>query len=79
MASRRLPSLDVVANLVEYPAVAKNNARFRLQVMANHSRQNITDLVDRLKIAVAEAETQYRPYEGLAASQGAELAPPVGE
>ena len=33
MVSRRLPALEVIANLVEYPAVAKGNARFRLQMM----------------------------------------------
>ena len=33
----RLPALGVVANLVEYPAVAKNSARFRFQVMAKHT------------------------------------------
>ena len=28
---------DLLANLVEYPAVAKGAARFRMQVMAKHS------------------------------------------
>ncbi len=79
MASRRLPSLNVVANLVEYPAVAKNNARFRLQVMANHTRQNIRDLVARLRIAVNDAETLYRPYEGLTSGAAGELTAPAGE
>jgi 7-keto-8-aminopelargonate synthetase-like enzyme len=51
-ASRELPRLGVVANLVEYPAVAKGSARFRLQVMATHSRRNVDDLVTRLRLAV---------------------------
>jgi glycine C-acetyltransferase len=52
--SRRLPELGVFANLVEYPAVAKGAARFRLQVMATHSRENVDDLVARLRRAVDE-------------------------
>ncbi|HKM63485.1 MAG TPA: aminotransferase class I/II-fold pyridoxal phosphate-dependent enzyme [Acidisphaera sp.] len=50
--SRLLPALGVVANLVEYPAVAKGSARFRLQVMATHSRRNVEDVVVRLRQAV---------------------------
>ena len=41
MVSRRLPELEVIANLVEYPAVAKGNARFRLQMMPTHSAENV--------------------------------------
>jgi hypothetical protein len=32
MVATRLPALGLVANLVEYPAVAKGNAHFRFQV-----------------------------------------------
>jgi len=59
MVSRRLPQLGVVANLVEYPAVAKGNARFRFQVMPNHSAQNISDLAERFRIAVDAAQSEY--------------------
>ena len=41
MVSRRLPELEVIANLVEYPAVAKGNARFRLQMMPSHTAENV--------------------------------------
>ena len=37
LVSRRLPELGLLANLVEYPAVGKGAARFRMQVMANHT------------------------------------------
>ena len=47
MASRRLPELEVIANLVEYPAVAKGNARFRLQMMPNHTAENVKELASR--------------------------------
>jgi len=55
LVSRRLPELGLVANLVEYPAVRKGAARFRMQVMAKHTRQNIADAVARLHKAFTEA------------------------
>ncbi|MCE4226181.1 aminotransferase class I/II-fold pyridoxal phosphate-dependent enzyme [Methylobacterium sp. C25] len=55
MVSRRLPKLGLLANLVEYPAVAKGAARFRLQVMAGHSEENIRHAVKSIKLAVDEA------------------------
>ncbi|MGH7227388.1 MAG: aminotransferase class I/II-fold pyridoxal phosphate-dependent enzyme, partial [Gemmataceae bacterium] len=58
LVSRQLAELGLVANLVEFPAVPKNAARIRLQVMAHHSEQNITDAVQILKAAKAEAERQ---------------------
>jgi glycine C-acetyltransferase len=55
LAGRRLPSLGMIANLVEFPAVPKGQARFRLQVMAKHSQHDIVDGVRRLSLAVSEA------------------------
>jgi len=43
LASRRLPHAGLLANLVEFPARAKGRARFRLQVMANHTSRDIID------------------------------------
>jgi glycine C-acetyltransferase len=48
LVSRQLPDVGLIANLVEFPAVARGQARFRMQVMANHTAQNISDAVDRL-------------------------------
>jgi glycine C-acetyltransferase len=62
MAARRLPDLGVVANLVEFPAVAKGNARFRLQVMPGHSLQNLDDLARRLRAAVDAATIEHQHY-----------------
>jgi 7-keto-8-aminopelargonate synthetase-like enzyme/DNA-binding NarL/FixJ family response regulator len=62
MVSRRLPELMVIANLVEYPAVAKGNARFRLQMMPSHSAENIGDLVSRLRSAVDSTQDEYQRY-----------------
>ncbi len=59
LVSRRLPELGLLSNLVEYPAVAKGAARFRMQVMAKHSAQNITDAVQRMRQARDEAQAEY--------------------
>jgi len=65
LVARRLPTLGLVANLVEYPAVAKGSARFRFQVMAKHSRKNIDDAVDRLRTAYHESEIAFRAFQTL--------------
>ena len=62
MVSRRLPALGVVANLVEYPAVAKGNARFRLQVMPTHTYRNLEDFIERFQSAVSAAQPEYQRY-----------------
>jgi glycine C-acetyltransferase len=62
LVASRLPRLGVVANLVEYPAVAKGSARFRFQVMANHTKTNVDDVVARLRTAYDAAQQAYRPY-----------------
>ena len=59
LVSRRLPELGLIANLVEFPAVPKGAARIRMQVMANHSEKNISDAVQILKTAKAEAELEF--------------------
>lgn len=59
LVSRRLPELGLVANLVEFPAVPKGQARIRMQVMANHSEQNIIKAVEILKQARQEAEIEF--------------------
>lgn len=41
LTARELPSLGLLANLVEFPAVPKGRARFRLQVMAGHGTAQI--------------------------------------
>jgi glycine C-acetyltransferase len=62
LVSRRLPALGVVANLVEFPAVAKGSARFRLQVMAKHRKEDADMLIDRLRTALTEAQAGYSSY-----------------
>jgi len=58
LVSRRLPSNGLLANLVEFPAVPKGRARFRLQVMANHTTHDIIEAVHRLTAATATAQEE---------------------
>ena len=71
LVSRRLPELGLLANLVEYPAVGKGAARFRMQVMANHTTQNIADAADCIydgyRLAVDELELIGLKRPGVAA------------
>jgi 7-keto-8-aminopelargonate synthetase-like enzyme len=61
LTARELPSLGLLANLVEFPAVAKGQARFRLQVMAGHTAQEIeaaaTYMDAGMKLARVELQT----------------------
>jgi 7-keto-8-aminopelargonate synthetase-like enzyme len=74
MASRRLPEMEVIANLVEYPAVARGNARFRLQMMPNHSAENVQTLAARLRAAVDLAQDEYERYRATVREQPADHA-----
>jgi 7-keto-8-aminopelargonate synthetase-like enzyme len=58
LVSRRLPDAGLLANLVEFPAVPKGRARFRLQVMANHTSQDIVQTVERLAAATEAAQKE---------------------
>lgn len=60
LIARRLPELGLLANLVEYPAVPKGAARFRMQVMAGHTAQNVEHAVERLVEARAIATDELR-------------------
>jgi len=58
LVSRRLPELGLLSNLVEYPAVSKGMARFRMQVMAKHTKQNVADAATRLNAAYNLAQIE---------------------
>ncbi len=55
MTARELPGLGLIANLVEFPAVPKGQARFRLQVMANHTADEIESATATLEAGMAIA------------------------
>ena len=59
-ASRHLAAMGGIANLVEYPAVPQGGARFRFQVMAAHTREDIDQVVHVLASAMRNADLEYR-------------------
>jgi glycine C-acetyltransferase len=75
MVSQKLPALGVVANLVEFPAVAKGSARFRLQVMANHTKSHIDDLIGRLYSALDDVRPDYQAYRAALVGKTTETQP----
>jgi 7-keto-8-aminopelargonate synthetase-like enzyme len=50
LTARELPALGLLANLVEYPAVDRGQARFRLQVMAGHSADDVKAAAELLHV-----------------------------
>jgi glycine C-acetyltransferase len=63
LVSRLLPEAGLIANLVEFPAVPKGQARFRMQVMANHTDENIRSAVAALKQAYAAGREEFEWLE----------------
>lgn len=62
IASRELGALGGIANLVEYPAVPQGGARFRVQVMSDHSKDDIDSLVKLMRTAMQNADIEFRTY-----------------
>ncbi len=60
LVSRQLHATGLVANLIEYPGVAKGEARFRMQVMANHTEDDIEYAVNRIAEGFAHATGELR-------------------
>ena len=58
IAARLLAGAGLVTNLVEYPAVSRATARFRLQVMSTHD----TAACETAALRIAEAITQAREF-----------------
>lgn len=65
IASYRLNQFGAIANLVEYPAVPQGGARFRVQVMANHKKEEIDLLIKAMIKAMQLAEADFRPYRSV--------------
>lgn len=62
IAARELSALGGIANLVEYPAVPQGGARFRVQVMSDHSKSDIDTFVKLMRTAMQNAEVEFRAY-----------------
>jgi 7-keto-8-aminopelargonate synthetase-like enzyme len=59
LTSKHLAELGLAANLVEYPAVAKGAARFRLQVMADHTEAHVRFAHSALSEALKRAKHEF--------------------
>ncbi len=55
IAARTLSSAGILANLIEYPAVSRATARFRLQVMSDHTPAACTNAAHHIAQAIASA------------------------
>lgn len=55
ITSRLLEENGLIANLVEFPAVPRGTARFRFQIMASHSEEQIDRAVDVFERCLREA------------------------
>ncbi len=60
LAARTLSSAGILANLIEYPAVSRATARFRLQVMSDHTRVACTTAAHHIAHAIASARSTQR-------------------
>jgi len=58
IASSLLPSLGVLVNLAEFPGVPEQKARFRLQVMANHTPVETQQAANGIAQALLVAKAQ---------------------
>jgi 7-keto-8-aminopelargonate synthetase-like enzyme len=58
LVSRELAQTGLVANLVEFPAVPRGQARFRLQVMADHTEAQIAAAASLLQAAFVCAKDE---------------------
>ena len=72
LVARRLPELGLISNLVEYPAVPKGQARFRLQVMAEHTDEQLQAAADRIALALTRARIDLKKIETLMAEKEVE-------
>jgi glycine C-acetyltransferase len=77
-AASLLPGLGVIANLVEYPAVAKGSSRFRFQVMAKHAHEQVEEAVSRLRAAHEEAQQIYHAHSAELIPANAALTAAIG-
>lgn len=65
LTSKHLTHNGLLANLVEFPAVARGKARFRFQVMASHEADSIRSAAEIMSACKAAAEADLRALQGL--------------
>ncbi len=55
LTAREMENRNLIANMVEFPAVPRGKARFRLQIMAVHTPEQITYAVNIMQTLLANA------------------------
>ncbi|MEL7170782.1 MAG: aminotransferase class I/II-fold pyridoxal phosphate-dependent enzyme, partial [Bacteroidota bacterium] len=58
IAAKLIAERGVLANLVEYPAVPEDGARFRMQAMATHTPEQAREAAAIVSAAIADAQNQ---------------------
>jgi len=58
MVSRALVRERIVANLVEYPAVPLGQSRFRIQLMPEHTSDDISQITSAIQRAIRSCESE---------------------
>lgn len=71
--ARKVFERGLFANLVEFPAVAKGNARFRMQVMAKHTRDDAQDAAKIIHDSMQQGEALNVQADRLAIPTGASI------
>lgn len=69
LASRYLGQQGVHANLVEFPAVAKGASRFRRQVMADHTEDDVMTAARAVARAIASAKKELGEGDAIHSSE----------
>lgn len=75
---RALEANGLIANLVEYPAVARGCSRFRFQVMATHTKEQLDTAVEIFCKSLAEARLNVSDSNSIPANQS-EVAQACGQ
>lgn len=63
LIAKHLFARGALVNMVEYPAVARSGSRFRLQVMADHTQEQIDRFLLVLQDSVAAADEELSRFE----------------
>lgn len=68
LVSSLLPNYGAIANLVEYPAVPRGDSRFRFQVMAGHTHEDVDKVVAALSEAMKQGAVEIAALSPVAAT-----------
>lgn len=73
LLTRFMLAQGMLVNLVEHPAVPRDGSRLRLQLMAQHTTDQLDRLVDALRVASVQARQELDGINALRQAQGQDL------